>query len=159
MKFFTFEKSVGAVVFRETVTGEKEFLLLHYPSGHWDFPKGHVEKNETEEETLRREVVEETGIENLEIFSGFRNNIYYFYRAKDDERERREKNNRSINVCKKVIYHIAQTKAEDIKISFEHTGFEWLHYKDALDRITFENGKSILQKAHKFLEKNSIVAL
>jgi hypothetical protein len=48
------EVSVGAVVF----TGEKnkrQYLLLHYPSGHFDFPKGHVEVGETEEETLRRE--------------------------------------------------------------------------------------------------------
>ena len=54
------EKSAGAIVFRK----EKEpvYLLLHYEAKHWDFPKGHVEKNETDEQTVRREIQEETGI-------------------------------------------------------------------------------------------------
>ncbi|MDZ4384915.1 MAG: NUDIX domain-containing protein, partial [Candidatus Moranbacteria bacterium] len=63
----SFEKSVGAVVFRKKETGGKEFLLLHYPSGHWDFPKGHIESGETEEGTLRREVEEETGLKDLKL--------------------------------------------------------------------------------------------
>ncbi|MDG1555215.1 MAG: NUDIX domain-containing protein, partial [Candidatus Poseidoniaceae archaeon] len=43
-------------------------LLLQYPQGHWDFPKGHVE--ETDEDhfsTARRELNEETGISEIEF--------------------------------------------------------------------------------------------
>ncbi len=39
----SFEKSVGAVIFRKS-DGAVMYLLLHYPSGHWDFSKGHMEK-------------------------------------------------------------------------------------------------------------------
>ena len=57
-----FEKSAGAVLLRRKA-GQIEYFLLNYPSkkgGHWDFPKGHIEKGETEIETVRREVKEET---------------------------------------------------------------------------------------------------
>src|SRR3989344_321242 len=75
------EVSVGAVVFREENRGGKKerlYLLLHYPSGHFDFPKGHVEAGETEEMTLRRETDEETGIRDLKVFPT-RVSIRYFY--------------------------------------------------------------------------------
>ena len=156
MKIFnlSFEKSIGAVIFRKSESGEKEFLLLHYPSGHWDFPKGHVEKNEIEEQTLRREVAEETGISELDIIAGFRDYIRYFYQANGDEREERIKNGNGLNVFKKVVYYIAETKEISIIISNEHIDFEWLNYEKGIARITFENGKNIFRKVNAFLEKN-----
>ena len=54
------EKSCGAVIFR--VGNATKYLLLHYEAGHWDFVKGHSEKGESEEETVRREILEETGL-------------------------------------------------------------------------------------------------
>ena len=60
------EVSVGAVVYR-VENGRRLYLLLHYPSGHFDFAKGHVEAGETEEMTLRRETDEETGIRDLAV--------------------------------------------------------------------------------------------
>ena len=62
------EVSVGSVLFRLKPEGGREYLVLQYPSGHYDFPKGHIEAEETEEETLRRETKEETGIQELEMF-------------------------------------------------------------------------------------------
>ena len=99
-----FEKSVGGVIFRRN--GENiMYLLLKYRSGHWDFPKGHVEADESEEETLRREVVEETGLSDLLIVPEFRAKKRYFYRAKHDERIERKKAGRFINIFKKVIFY------------------------------------------------------
>ena len=38
-------------------------LLLQYPQGHWDFPKGHVEESDDNRlSTAARELKEETGI-------------------------------------------------------------------------------------------------
>ena len=55
--------SAGAIIFRvDRTTGQKLFLLLHYPEGHWEFVKGHVEEGETKEMTTKRECEEETGI-------------------------------------------------------------------------------------------------
>ena len=61
---FSFEYSVGSVIYRRE-NGKILFLLLHYVSGHWDFVKGHKEKDETDLETLKRETFEETGIKDL----------------------------------------------------------------------------------------------
>ena len=55
------ETSAGIVLYRKENT-KNLFLLLHYPSGHWDFVKGKMEKNETTHETAIRETKEETGI-------------------------------------------------------------------------------------------------
>ena len=70
------EKSCGVVLFREE-KGEYLFLILHYPGGHWDLPKGHVEEGETEHETANRELLEETGIADLEFVDGYREEISY----------------------------------------------------------------------------------
>ena len=45
----TFERSAGILLYRELAM-KKFFLLLHYPSGHWDFVKGRIEKNEDEKQ-------------------------------------------------------------------------------------------------------------
>lgn len=64
------EHSCGIVVFRNE-NGIRCYLLLHYPSGHWDFPKGHVEEREKRHETALRELEEETGISNLQFVENF----------------------------------------------------------------------------------------
>lgn len=156
----SFEKSVGAVVFRKS-DGAVMYLLLHYlpsgrsgdnSSGHWDFSKGHMEKGETDEQTLKREVLEETGISDLAIIPNFSAQIRYFYRAGEEEKQKRKKTGKSANVMKKVVYYLAETKTKNIKISSEHIGFEWLGYEDALARITYKNGKTVLRKADKHLK-------
>lgn len=143
---FSFEKSIGAVLFR--VENKKPlFLLLHYRSGHWEFPKGHQEKGETDEETLRREVQEETGIKKLRIFPGFKKRVRYFYQAKGQERKKRIEKGRGIKIFKRVIYYLAQTDTQEVKISsfHEHVGFEWLTHKDALQRVSSENAKKVIK--------------
>ena len=56
------ERSAGAIIFRKE-KGNIYYLLLHYEAGHWDFPKGNIEKGEKSEETAQREIKEETGLE------------------------------------------------------------------------------------------------
>lgn len=152
-KKYSFEKSVGAVVFRRD-NDIIEYLLLHYESGHWDFPKGHVEEGEKDVETLDREVREETGISEIKILPGFKKQIKYFYRAKGEELEERKKDSRPVDVIKRVMYYIAETQTKDVKISYEHTGFKWLPYGDAVKRTTYKNSKEVLEEAHKFLTEN-----
>lgn len=58
------EKSCGAIVYQ--IHRNIEILLIkHVNSGHWSFPKGHVEGTETEVETAKREIKEETAIDVL----------------------------------------------------------------------------------------------
>jgi len=149
------EKSVGAVVFRRE---EKKiyYLLIRHPeddgySGHWDFPKGHIEKGETKEEALKREVKEETGIEKLKIIPGFSEWYQYFYRAKSKEREKRKSLKKGINIFKVVTIYLVETKERKIKLSFEHIDYKWLEYEKARDLITYERAGKVLEKANRFL--------
>lgn len=143
------EVSVGAVVFR-TEKDRRFYLLLHYPSGHFDFAKGHVESGETEEMTLRRETEEETGISDLKVFPR-RTNIRYFYVAKGNEREKRLRSKRGIWIFKRVHFYPAQTQTQDIKISYEHIGSVWLPYEEALAKVTFDNAKRVLMETETYL--------
>ena len=71
------ERSAGAVIFREE-RGKSYYLLLHYQSGHWDFPKGHIDKGEKPVDTARRETAEETGLVDIKLIEGFKEIIKYF---------------------------------------------------------------------------------
>lgn len=149
------ETSIGAVLFRVN-NGVREYLLLHYPSGHFDFVKGHVEADETEEMTLRRETEEETGIADIVTFP-FRLSTRFFYVAKGSERAKRLRNKKGIWIFKQVHFYPAKTKTFDVHISFEHTGFLWLPYERALDKVTFANAKRILSETEIYItKKNSI---
>lgn len=55
------ERSAGAVIFKNTATGRVYLLLMHNPN-HLDFPKGNIERGESEELAALREVKEETGL-------------------------------------------------------------------------------------------------
>jgi 8-oxo-dGTP pyrophosphatase MutT (NUDIX family) len=142
------ETSAGAVVFRKQ-NNEIYYLLLHYEAGHWGFPKGHIEKGESEEKAARREVKEETGLEDIKIIKGFKEYIKYIFR--DIYGLKEEEKKKAPWIFKIVIYYLAETKTKEIKISFEHIGYEWLPYEEALKRLTFKNAKEILTKANKFL--------
>lgn len=139
------EVSVGAVVFR-VENGRRLYLLLQYPSGHFDFAKGHVEPGETEEMTLCRETEEETGIRDLTVFPA-RTSIRYFYTAKGNERVKRLRDTRGIWIFKQVHFYPAQTETRDIRISHEHIGSVWLPYEEALAKVTFENARRVLMEA------------
>ena len=65
------EQSAGIVFFRK-IENRIEFLLLHYPSGHWDLVKGHIENNETAKEAAKRESKEEAGITDMKLIDGLR---------------------------------------------------------------------------------------
>ena len=142
------EKSAGAVVFRKE--GNKiYYLLLHYPSGtrtprnYWDFPKGHIERGEKEIETVKREVKEETGLEDIKFIEGFKKWVKYFFRFQGK------------TVFKMVIFYLVETKNKNVKISSEHIGYKWLPYEEALEQLLFKNAKEILEEANNFLKNHA----
>lgn len=148
------ETSAGIVIYRQLKTKRPDrsaanatarpqhiYLLLHYPSGHFDFPKGHIEKNELEREAAFRELKEETGIKKIVWIPGFREKIRYQY-LRDTKYSSKE-----------VIFFLARTTQKKITISFEHQGSLWLPYEEALQKITYQQAKNVLEKAEKFLFK------
>lgn len=138
------EKSCGAVVFIRKENSTK-YLFLNYAAGHWDFVKGNVELNETEKETVLRELKEETSITDAHFIDGFKETIDYFYRRQ------------GLTVHKEVVFFIMETQTERVKLSFEHVGYIWRDYQHAMEKLTFKNAKDVLQKAHDFLKKQEII--
>jgi len=135
------EKSAGAVIFRKE-NKKIYYLLLHYQWGHWDFPKGHIEKGEDALEAARREVFEETGLKDITFIKGFQEVNKYFFKFKGK------------TIFKSVVFYLAETQTKEVKISFEHIGFKWLPFKEALNQLTFKNAKEIFKQANDFLKKH-----
>jgi 8-oxo-dGTP pyrophosphatase MutT (NUDIX family) len=115
-------------------------LLLHYEGGHWDFVKGHVEKGETEKDTVLRETKEEVGITDLTFVEGYRQPISYYYRRAGK------------TVFKEVVFYLLETNVETVRLSREHVGFDWLIFERAYERLTYKNAKDTLRKAQDYLE-------
>lgn len=146
------EKSAGAIIFRkEGPTGYPKiyYLLLHYHSGHWEFPKGHIEEGESNEETVKREIAEETGINDVKIIPGFKKYIKYFFRQSYGlEGEAKKK---APWIFKLVVFYIAETRTKEVKISSEHSGFLWLPLEEAVKKTTFKNSKMLLKEVDDFI--------
>jgi bis(5'-nucleosidyl)-tetraphosphatase len=134
------ENSAGAILYSLNVDlGRTEYLLLHHASGHWDFPKGNIELGEDGFQTARREIYEETGINDIEFVKDFISNIEYYYRRSDKL------------VHKRVIFYIAKTNTRNVILSSEHDGYNWYEYGKAINQLTYKSAKKLLKKAKTFV--------
>ena len=127
------ERSAGTIIYKESPSG-KMYLLLNYPSGHWDFVKGNIEKGETFKETVVRESREETGITDIDFVEGFEDKVEYYYQRDGEV------------IHKEVVFYLARTKTDDIKLSHEHRDFVWLSFDDALKKLTYKTAKKLFKK-------------
>jgi 8-oxo-dGTP pyrophosphatase MutT (NUDIX family) len=134
----TKEKSCGAIVYRRVKRGTDILVLKHKNGGHWSFPKGHVEEGETEIETAKREIMEETGIDVL-IQDGFREVVSYSPKP---------------GVMKKVVYFLAQAINEDYRIQEEEIAeVKWIDMNDADKYLTYNNDKGLIFSAKTVLKR------
>ena len=134
------ETSAGIVLFRKE-DSKNLFLLLHYPSGHWDFVKGKMEKGESTHETAIRETKEETGITDVNFLDDFEEWIEYNFQHQKEL------------IHKKVVFFLAETKTKEVNISHEHLDYTWMDYTTAMEKTTFDNAKTVLTKAQMLLSK------
>lgn len=126
-----YEKSCGSIVI-----SDDKVLLVKHNAGHWDFPKGHVEDNETEEETAIREVKEETNID-IKINSNYR--YISTYSPKE-------------GVTKDVIYFLGKPINYNLKAQEQEVSeVEFISLDEAIDKITYDNSKKILKQLIKDL--------
>ncbi len=121
------ELSAGIIPYR--APGDKNclYLLLHYPQGHWGFPKGHVEGGETPLEAARRELKEETGLQVNNLHADFQDKIDYYYTWEGEKR------------YKEVIFYAGEVEEKKVTLSHEHQDFCWLPAGEATEQITFED--------------------
>ena len=134
------ETSAGMVLFRKE-DSKILFLLLHYPSGHWDFIKGKMEKGESTHETAIREAKEETGITDITFLENFEEWINYDFQYQGEL------------VHKKVVFFLAETKTKEVMISHEHLDYTWMDYNTSMEKTTFDNAKTVLTRAQMLLTK------
>jgi len=134
------ETSAGIVIFRKE-NSKNLFLLLRYPSGHWDFVKGKMEKDESTHETAIRETKEETGIKDVSFLENFEEWIDYNFQYQGEL------------VQKKVVFFLAETKTKEVEISHEHLDYIWMDYNTAMEKTTFDNAITVLTRAHALLTK------
>lgn len=130
-----YEKSCGAII----INNKQEILLLKHNAGHWAFPKGHVEENETEEETALREVREETNLD-IKLDTKFREITKY---------------SPADGIEKEVVYFIGYDAKGNEKPQLEEVSeITWKKIDEAIEMVTFENDKNILKKLKIYLKLN-----
>lgn len=124
------EKSCGGIIIKD-----KKVLMIRQTKGFIGFPKGHVEKNETEIETAIREIEEETNIRSL-LDKNKRYTIYYSPKP---------------NTYKEVVYFLGKVvndknpkpqKGETEEII-------WVDMDKVEEKLSFDNIKEMWQKVLK----------
>ena len=110
-------------------TGDARFLLVRAsrPPHPWVLPKGHVEAGETPEQTARREVLEEAGVD-AHVMARI-GDVSYEYRG---QRLR-------------IRYFLMQ--ALEMKIALEDREICWCSPADAEQLLEFENAREIVRRA------------
>ena len=134
------EKSCGAIVYRRFHGNIEILLIKHVNSGHWSFPKGHVEGDETELETARREIKEETGLDVI-LDQTFRETVSYSPKR---------------DTQKVVVYFLALARNYDFVPQEEEIAeIRWVDIVRATRMLTYENDKTIVNKARAAIKQHS----
>lgn len=128
------EKSCGLAVFKDD-----KVLLVHHNVGHWGLPKGHVEDNETEEETAIRETKEETNVD-AKIFGDFRTVITYSPKE---------------NVMKDVVFFVGVPLSDDLHVQESETQeVKYVSIDEALELINNNEASEVVRKAYDYYINN-----
>jgi 8-oxo-dGTP pyrophosphatase MutT (NUDIX family) len=127
------EKSCGAIIINDN-----KVLIIKQHQGFYSFPKGHVEQGESEIETAKREVKEETNLD-IEIFNNYRYVITYQVKE---------------NILKDVVYFIASAVniSDTLPQEEEVSEIRWVTYNEALELLTYHNLKELLIKVYNDLQ-------
>lgn len=134
------EKSCGAVIYAQR-QGRTVFLVETMQQGHVSLCKGHVEGGETEHETARREIREETGLE-VRFRDGFREVIAY---------------SPYTGCMKDVVFFLARAESLDVTPQLcEVTRLRWLPEEEALRALTHASDRQVLQKAAALLREQGL---
>ena len=136
------EKSCGAIVYT-IENGEIKYLIVEEAGGFHSFPKGHMENEETEEETALREIREETNLE-VELFTDFRVSEQYDLAEKP-------------GVTKRVVYFLAEYSGKKpcVVKPNEVKALKSLRLEDALIIMEHNNKKELLKQADDYIKNHT----
>lgn len=137
------EITSGGIVFRHAKdTGEIEILLIQDAKNRWTIPKGHVEPNEEPRDTASREIMEETGLQEMKVLN---------WLGKVNFRYRRVQT----LVLMTMHIYLVQGLGDTDKLKGEDwlNDVKWMPVSEAVDKIEYEDiGKLMLLGLKKIRE-------
>ncbi|MEM6334069.1 MAG: NUDIX domain-containing protein [Planctomycetota bacterium] len=120
--------------------GAVRVLLVKHHAGHWAFPKGHAEAGETDEQAARRELEEETGVRVGALVSRDGEPVRLVERYVFTDRKGRR-------VAKTVTFFVGEAEAAEARPQEEEIAeLAWLTLDEAAERMTFEEGKRVVDE-------------
>jgi 8-oxo-dGTP diphosphatase len=130
------ERSAGGVVYRDSEGQMMVVLIATRERAVWGLPKGQIEKHENRLEAALREVREETGLRTEHVADlGY---IEYWYRDSDSK----------VLYHKFVDYFLLRYVSGDVsEHGWEVDEARWLSIDEAMDRISYDNERKVLQRA------------
>lgn len=111
-----------------------KYLLLKYPQGHWGFPKGHIEDDETLWETAVRELAEETGLSQVEQIGETPHVLEYWYQHNGEKHH------------KEVHFFGGSVQSNEVRLSEEHVDYTWCTQEETLETITYDNERDLFER-------------
>ncbi len=129
------------------VVNDLNEVLFIYKRGFWDLPKGKLESKESKREAALREVAEETGVNNLEIF-------YKLCKTKHTY-----KTKSGVRAIKKSHWYLMKTNNQQATPQAEEgiERVEWMEPSEMLKKhssILYSNLKHVLKAYEESLVKN-----
>lgn len=140
---FPVETLVGSVVY-STHQGETFLGLVHDIFGHWTLAKGHLKDGETDEEGVRRKILEEIGVEAI-LEEEIGNNEYI---ASDPKKGK---------IRKRVRYFLSKSEYKPLTVG-ESKGLDdakWFPVSLAPELNFYEDILPVITKAVETLSKKS----
>lgn len=122
-------------MFRRGEAGPRYLLILD-GNRNWGFPKGHLDDRETPLDAARREVAEETGLDDL-VLHGELGVIDWYFRA------------RGSLIHKHCHLYLFESPTGDVRPQLDEgiTTCTWYGLDDALGTITYDNSRAVLRAA------------
>lgn len=134
-------RSFGIIPIRHTPDGIN-YLLIQHHAGHWGFPKGHPDADESPLQTATREFTEETGIRDFVVDPDIEFAESYVVKKKGKHRD------------KTVTYFPAEVHTDQVNVQpAEIADFAWLPYAAAWDQLTHIASRQLIEEVNQRLEE------
>lgn len=128
------ETTSGGVVFRRNKAGGLEILLIQDAKNRWTIPKGHVEPGEEPGATAEREIREETGLQEMEVYSWL-GKVNFRYR----------RNHTLVLMTMHIWLVEGRGSTDELEPEEWLKSIKWLPVAEAVDKIAYEDiGKLML---------------
>ncbi|MDR3257092.1 MAG: NUDIX domain-containing protein [Endomicrobium sp.] len=145
------EFSCGAVIYKMQNDVPVFLLVNSKRNGRWGFPKGHIENSETEIETARREIFEETGIAKIKFIENFRREDVYIIDSAISCTKGKM-------VEKHSIYFLALALKDPLDFDkSEIAKLKWSNINQAQELLDFTNQREIMNSAYNLIIGGTIL--